>query len=60
MRERNEALDCAVYAAAALEIFNPEFEQWRDYYNAGGDQVQDENSQQTSEGWTIISNGVTI
>lgn len=60
IRERNEALDCFVYASAALEIFNPDFEQWRDYYNAGGDQEQEENSQQTAEGWTVLSNGVTV
>lgn len=32
IRERNEALDCAVYATAALEIINPNFDYLRDFY----------------------------
>jgi phage terminase large subunit GpA-like protein len=32
IRERNEALDCAVYATAALEILNPNFEALSQYY----------------------------
>lgn len=36
IRERNEALDCAVYAMAAVEILNPNFEYLRDYYKDGG------------------------
>ena len=36
IRERNEALDCAVYATAALEIINPNFEALQKYYENGG------------------------
>ena len=36
IRERNEALDCCVYATAALEICNPNFEYLQDYYSSGG------------------------
>lgn len=32
IRERNEALDCAVYATAALEIINPNFDYLREFY----------------------------
>ena len=32
IRKRNEALDCAVYATAALELLNPNFEYLYDYY----------------------------
>lgn len=32
IRERNEALDCAVYATAALELLNPNFEYLADFY----------------------------
>ena len=35
VRERNEALDCAVYAQAGLEILNPNFEQFEEYYSKG-------------------------
>lgn len=40
IRERNEALDCAVYARAALEIINPDFEALADYYEKGPQAVQ--------------------
>lgn len=33
LRERNEALDCAVYATAALELINPNFEQLAAFYS---------------------------
>lgn len=33
IRERNEALDCFVYATAAVEILNPNFEYLESYYN---------------------------
>lgn len=36
IRERNEALDCAVYATAALELLNPNFEVLAEYYKNGG------------------------
>ena len=34
IRERNEALDCFVYATAAVEILNPNFEYLDSYYNS--------------------------
>lgn len=33
IRERNEALDCAVYATAALEIVSPNFESLKAFYS---------------------------
>ena len=36
IRERNEALDCFVYATAAIEILNPNFDALADYYHSGG------------------------
>lgn len=33
LRERNEALDCAVYATAAIEMLNPNFEQLAEFYS---------------------------
>lgn len=36
IRERNEALDCAIYSGAALEILNPNFEYLLDFYSRGG------------------------
>lgn len=36
IRERNEALDCFVYATAAMEIMNPNFEYLAEYYANGG------------------------
>lgn len=39
IRERNEALDCAIYAMAALELLNPNFEFLEEYYSGGGVQT---------------------
>ena len=36
IRERNEALDCAVYATAALEMLNPNFDYLSEFYRNGG------------------------
>lgn len=36
IRERNEALDCAVYATAALELLTPNFEYLAECYEKGG------------------------
>lgn len=36
IRERNEALDCAVYATAALELLSPNFEYLAQFYANGG------------------------
>lgn len=38
IRERNEALDCAVYATAAVELMNPNFEFLAETYRNGGGQ----------------------
>lgn len=35
IRERNEALDCMVYATAAMEILNPQFESLKQLYSSG-------------------------
>lgn len=35
IRERNEALDCCVYATAAFEILNPEFAYLKEFYAKG-------------------------
>ena len=36
IRERNEALDCAIYATAAIDLINPNFEFLIDFYSHGG------------------------
>lgn len=36
IRERNEALDCAVYARAAIELLSPNFEYLSEFYEKGG------------------------
>jgi phage terminase large subunit GpA-like protein len=40
IRERNEALDCAVYATAAMEILNPNFEYLNEVITSGKAVVQ--------------------
>ena len=35
-RERNEALDCAIYATAGLELLNPNFDFLQEFYARGG------------------------
>lgn len=45
IRERNEALDCFVYATAAIELLNPPFEQWAEYYKNGGGVQQQTQAQ---------------
>ena len=58
IRERNEALDCMVYARAALEIVNPNFEYLKTFYENGGN-VQQTQSQPQRRG-AVQSRGVTI
>lgn len=36
IRDRNEALDCAIYATAGLELLNPNFEFLQEFYARGG------------------------
>lgn len=55
IRERNEALDCAVYATAAMEILNPDFEAFDEFYKNGGAARQ---NQQRRRG--TVSRGVTL
>lgn len=57
IRERNEALDCFIYATAALEICNPNFEYLQDYYSSGGGK-QTQAETQPRRG--VLSKGVTF
>lgn len=57
IRERNEALDCAVYASAALEILNPNFEQLKQYYT---NPAAVANAQQPRRKKGTMSKGVTL
>jgi phage terminase large subunit GpA-like protein len=43
IRERNEALDCAVYATAALEIINPNFEMLKKIFTNSGHVVAEKS-----------------
>jgi phage terminase large subunit GpA-like protein len=56
IRERNEALDCFVYATAAIEIVNPNFEALAEYYNSGGAKV----SAQPKKKRGVMSKGVSL
>lgn len=56
IRKRNEALDCAVYATAALELLNPNFEYLSDYYKNGGSQSQTKRSKRLG----VVSKGVQV
>lgn len=61
IRERNETLDCMVYATAALEILNPDFEQWKEFYrNGGGLEQSYGGGQQADDDDAVFSNGVTL
>lgn len=55
IRERNEALDCMVYATAAIEMVNPNFEYLKDLYSGGGMQ---QAQPQRRRG--VVSRGVTL
>jgi phage terminase large subunit GpA-like protein len=54
IRERNEALDCAVYATAACEILNPNFEYLKDFYENNKVEVKQRRTRGT------LSSGVTL
>lgn len=56
IRERNEALDCAVYATAAMEIVNPDFEKLHEFYANGGKVIQ--ATPQKRRG--VMSKGITL
>lgn len=55
IRERNEALDCFVYATAALEILNPNFDYLAKFYENGGAK---QTTQPRRSG--VLSKGVDI
>ena len=54
IRDRNEALDCAVYATAALEILSPNFDYLAEYYKNGG--AKPANARPRG----VLSPGITI
>lgn len=56
IRERNEALDCSVYATAAMEMLNPNFDFLDEFYKKGG--AVQRPTQQRRRG--TMSRGVTI
>ena len=58
IRERNEALDCFVYATAALEILNPNFEFLKNYYENGVALNQQQKAPARRTG--VLSKGITL
>lgn len=56
IRERNETLDCFVYASAACEIVNPNFEYLRSFYEKGGATQQPQPQRRRG----TVSRGVTF
>lgn len=57
IRERNETLDCFVYATAAIEILNPNFEYLENFYSSGGGK-QTQSGPQQRRG--VLSKGVSL
>ena len=58
IRERNEALDCTVYATAALELLNPNFEYLAEIYSSGQSTTISTRSPRRRGG--TISKGITL
>lgn len=58
IRERNEALDCFVYATAAMEILNPNFESLAEFYKGGGAARAAQTGPARRRG--VVSKGVQI
>ena len=58
IRERNEALDCAVYATAALELLNPNFDYLAEIYSTGQTTTITTRPQRRRGG--TLSKGVTL
>lgn len=54
IRDRNEGLDCFVYATAALEILSPNFDYLAEFYKSGG--VKQTNTRPRG----VLSPGITI
>lgn len=57
IRERNEALDCAVYATAAMEMLNPDFTLLHEFYKTGGT-VPQQTGQRRQSG--MLSKGISL
>ena len=57
IRERNEALDCAVYATAALELLSPNFDFLQEFYANGG-ALKQQAAPRRSRG--TLSKGITL
>lgn len=57
IRERNEALDCAVYATAALELLSPNFDFLQEFYANGG-ALKQQTAPRRSRG--TLSKGITL
>ena len=57
--ERNEPMDCRNYAAAAMEILNPNFEWLAEQENPGVLFSNPSNNQAARRGRRVISRGVT-
>lgn len=56
LRQRNEALDCAVYATAAMEALNPNFEMLDSYYS--GQYQREQQAQRPARRRGTVSRGV--
>lgn len=57
-RERNEALDCSVYATAALELLNPNFDVLERYYSGAHAKVQETSRPKRKR--RVASRGVSL
>ncbi len=60
IRERNEALDCAVYATAAMEILSPNWEYLAEMYKQGGGEGVAQLTPTRHRVRGTVSRGVTI
>lgn len=58
LRQRNEALDCAVYATAAMEALNPNFEMLDSYYS--GQYQREQQAQRPARPRGTVSRGVEL
>lgn len=56
IRERNEALDCAVYATAAMEMLSPNWDYLAEFYRNGGVIQQPTRTRQRG----TLSKGITL
>lgn len=58
IRERNETLDCFVYATAAIEMLNPNFEYLANFYSKSAGSAQNPAAEQRPRG--VLSKGITL